>query len=542
MRALFKTYKRCYTLLQHKALLKISYILRAGSLLLSYFQPYVTAMLIDSLTNEHRQSTYKSIELFAAITIARIVLSACIFWLEFSVEKDSRIAVKESLLRHLLYLSPAAWPLTDTARLTETLYSDANNITSIVFTCFNTICDGINIVISSVIIFKISPALSLIMLITLSYTLYYSNRSAKKLSCINQSLRRRTDDNFRLVRDVMMHIREIKAANAAETFIGSFSNDMREIRKSTLNHDTVSWKTNFVGSIMETISLISFLLIGSIMVLSGKMLLPSFIMYSSYSKLFSTSLTRMFELSANSQQLLVSAERVLGLFENKDRPFIINELPTVNRVALSDVTYGYEKNIYIINNLSYTFEKENTYLFVGANGTGKTTLLRLIAGILQPCSGGITYNDAGLSGVNYRCVQRIVSYYMQEDIVYNLSLIDNLLLFEGGDKITRTTVESLCSSFNISDFIQGLPDSYDTKLSEIRGLSYGQARKIILMRTLLKPADIYLFDEPLAGIDQTSLNNISAEIQRLGENKIVIVATHRAEQFPFVQPGNIIYL
>ena len=374
----------------------------------------------------------------------------------------------------------------------------------------------------------------MIMLVILSITLFFSRKYSRELSIKNLALRERTDKHFRLARDIILHMKAIKTANATTSFSIRYDEDLQRVKSSTIECSTISWKANAVGSIMENIDLILFLLIGSSLVLSGGMSLSLFILYSSYSKLFSASVTRLFNLGANSQHLLVSVNRVFDVFAQQDSQTNSYEFQVIQKISISNVSFAYDGGTNVFTDLSFAFEAGRSYALVGSNGSGKTTLLQLIGGILRPDNGAVMYDDVSLENISYQSIQKCISFYTQDDVVYDMSIRDNLLLFDGGNDIPMAKVEALCAIFGILDDIQLLPCGFDTMLSEMRNLSFGQTRKIVMMRAFLKPAKVYLFDEPLAGIDVRAQNDIASAIAELSSDKIVVIATHRPERFLFV--------
>ena len=222
------------------------------------------------------------------------------------------------------------------------------------------------------------------------------------------------------------------------------------------------------------------------------------------------------------------------MFAQQDSQTNSYEFQVIQKISICNVSFAYGGGVNVFTDLSVAFEAGRSYALVGSNGSGKTTLLQLVGGILRPDNGVVMYDDVSLENISYQSIQKCISFYTQDDVVYDMSIRDNLLLFDGGNDIPMATVEALCAILGILDDIQSLPCGFDIMLSEMRNLSFGQTRKIVMMRVFLKPAKVYLFDEPLAGIDVRAQSDIASAIAELSNDKIVVIATHRPERFAFV--------
>ena len=200
-------------------------------------------------------------------------------------------------------------------------------------------------------------------------------------------------------------------------------------------------------------------------------------------------------------------------------------------VELKALSYSYpDSDKEIIHSFSRTLHS-GLVLLVGKNGSGKTTLLNLISGHLIPCSGDILLDGRSIREYSGDSLRKNTAYLTQNSLLFDMSIRDNLLSFSTAGQITEERMKEICSLVGILDDILLLPNGFDTMVSELRGFSVGQQKKLLLARTFLMPSAIVLLDEPLSGVDAASQKLIASYIEELAKEKPVFVSTHKPEQF-----------
>lgn len=203
----------------------------------------------------------------------------------------------------------------------------------------------------------------------------------------------------------------------------------------------------------------------------------------------------------------------------------INKLPfqEVNKLSLRDISFSYnEQKGKVISNLDLELESGKIYAISGKNGVGKSTLIKLISGILHPDSGSFVLNDSFNSdSFKETDINRFISMYSSDCGIYKNSLIRNIYFKVFNEDMPSQEKTNYEDIFNL-----GFPASY---LIQNNGsnLSQGQKQKVLLMRTLLQEKSIYIFDEPTGNLDFKSKETLKNEIKKLANNnKMVILISH----------------
>jgi ATP-binding cassette subfamily B protein len=220
----------------------------------------------------------------------------------------------------------------------------------------------------------------------------------------------------------------------------------------------------------------------------------------------------------------VSSDRVKELLDVeldhfKSGVFIKN----VNKIIFNDVSFKYEDD-QIINKLSTTFKKDEITAILGASGKGKTTLIRLLLGLLKPNNGRIFItNETDNYELDTVHVENF-SYVPQGNTLLSGTIRSNITL--GIDGITDEKLKEILY-ISCAEFVFDLPEGLDTFVGESGlGLSEGQAQRIAIARAILRDRDIWLFDEATSAIDQETTKIFLERIKYLIKDKIVIFVTH----------------
>ncbi|MCH5251097.1 MAG: ATP-binding cassette domain-containing protein [Lachnospiraceae bacterium] len=191
-------------------------------------------------------------------------------------------------------------------------------------------------------------------------------------------------------------------------------------------------------------------------------------------------------------------------------------------VYLGNISFSYEDNM-MIKNLSLSVKSGEHIGIVGDSGCGKSTVLKILAGLYEP--------DCGKTIIAGECspekIREKVALVMQHNSLFPLSIRDNITC---GHDISEEKVRAACENASLTKWIEGLPNGLDTNVGE-RGnqVSGGQAQRIQIARALCKDAPIVLLDEPVSALDQDTGHSVLNALNRLTDGKTVIHVTHHQE-------------
>nr|WP_227672350.1 thiol reductant ABC exporter subunit CydD [Komagataeibacter sp. FXV3] len=204
-------------------------------------------------------------------------------------------------------------------------------------------------------------------------------------------------------------------------------------------------------------------------------------------------------------------------------------------VACENVTAGYENGVPVLSDVNCTFTRGTLTVVTGESGAGKTTLTRLLLGLLPPVQGRMTATDEhGMTPAHWH--DRIGWLPQQPRLIHG-TVAENLrLAMPAADMDTLRRVAAQADALS---FIEALPQGFDTPIGE-RGarLSGGQVQRLALARVLLRNPQILILDEPTANLDPQGAQRVAAAIARAAAGRIAIVIAHRPAMI--AQAGQIL--
>ena len=207
------------------------------------------------------------------------------------------------------------------------------------------------------------------------------------------------------------------------------------------------------------------------------------------------------------------------------------------RISLQECDFSYhnEKNK-ILDKLSYDFNFGKIYGIKGQSGGGKTTLLNIITGLLDPDKGSIFVDDVKISNKNKKNLQNIISYVPQSTFLFDSSILNNITFdFSDEEKVNHKKINELVEHLSLQDKILSLKDGLRTNIGE-RGvnLSGGQIQRIGIARALYNDPKILILDESTNAIEKEIEKKVLNYLNSIKKEMIIILAAHRDTTFELV--------
>ena len=199
---------------------------------------------------------------------------------------------------------------------------------------------------------------------------------------------------------------------------------------------------------------------------------------------------------------------------------------TGGAVALDDVHFGYDAARPILKGVSLSVPAGATLAIVGATGSGKSTIGRLLFRFYDVDGGSLTIDGQDVRDVTQQSLHEAIGVVPQDTVLFNDTLLYNIAY--GRPEASQTEIEAAARAAEIHEFIMALPDGYDTQVGE-RGLklSGGEKQRVGIARTILKDPPILLLDEATSALDTETERDIQRALQRMGRDRTVIMIAHR---------------
>ena len=195
-------------------------------------------------------------------------------------------------------------------------------------------------------------------------------------------------------------------------------------------------------------------------------------------------------------------------------------------IRFNDVSFSYEDDLTVLNNISLHIEAGKTISFVGPTGAGKSTIAKLICRFYDPTRGSITLDNINLKDISLQSLHRQLGIVPQEPFLFHGTIKENIL-FARPDATDEEVVEA-CKAVGIEDMIKRLPEGLETHCHE-RGssLSSGERQLLALARAFLSKPRVLILDEATSNIDQQNEARIEKALDKLLEGRTAIIIAHR---------------
>ena len=268
---------------------------------------------------------------------------------------------------------------------------------------------------------------------------------------------------------------------------------------------------------------------GSYWVLQGTLSLGTLFIFISYISSFFEPIQDLAEQFGTLQSSLASAEKIFSVLDVK--PEIISPASPVpvqikGRIEFRHVWFAYEKDDYVLKDVSFVIEPGQKIAFVGATGAGKSSILNLIGRYFDIQKGEILIDGVNIRDIDTDVLRRAIGQVQQDVFIFTGDIKNNISL--NNEEISLEQIQTAAQTVGADSFIQKLPGGYDEPVTE-RGstLSAGQRQLLSFARTLAYDPTILVLDEATANIDTETESLITKALERLMEGRTTIMVAHR---------------
>lgn len=273
--------------------------------------------------------------------------------------------------------------------------------------------------------------------------------------------------------------------------------------------------------------------IGARDVRAGEMSAGVLVQFVIYAIMVSGSVAALSEIWGELQRAAGATERLVELLNAKDAiqdpddPQLLPR-PTKGRITFENVSFRYPSrpNMPALSNVSLTIKPGETVALVGPSGAGKTTILQLLLRFYDPSNGQITIDGLPLVAMKRAEFRQAIALVPQDPVIFATSARENIRF--GRPDATDAQVEIAAQAASAHEFLQALPDGYDSQVGE-RGimLSGGQKQRIAIARAILRDAPILLLDEATSALDAESERNVQQAVEKMAQDRTTLIIAHR---------------
>ena len=388
----------------------------------------------------------------------------------------------------------------------------------------------VKIVGSFIFLFIIQWKLAIILLVIVLLMIFFSAKQNRRMQATFLDNRRKIGDINASLQDSLSGIRIVQ----------SFANEDIEREKFRLGNEAFldSKRDNYhaMGSFQsgntffQGMMYLVTLLAGGYFIALGQMSAADLAMYALYIGIFISPIQILVELTEMIQKGMSGFIRYQAIIDIE--PEITDCVDAVDMkhpdgdICYHDVSFSYENNEIVLNNIDFTIKSGKSVALVGPSGGGKTTICSLLPRFYDITDGSITIGGQNIKNIKLESLRNSIGIVQQDVYLFGASVKENIAY--GKPDATFDEIVEAAKKANIHDFIMTLPDGYDTFVGE-RGtrLSGGQKQRISIARVFLKNPPILILDEATSALDNESEQHIQKSLDALSKNRTTITIAHR---------------
>lgn len=332
-------------------------------------------------------------------------------------------------------------------------------------------------------------------------------------------------DNSELFQETIELQQEISSFNQADKVKKNLYKKMEESERIHLKVEVLPMLAVGISSSLSYISLAVVLAVGIQLLIHNEISLLYLIGYLigaiKVKELFDVSREGMTEMSYIEPAIVRIKEiKNAALQEGKD-----TDLSSYD-IEFKNVSFAYNKDAKVLKDVSFTAKQGEVTALVGISGSGKTSVLRLISRLYDYDTGSILIDVKDIKNISTESLFKNVSIVFQDVTLFNTSIMENIRL--GRESATDEEVKEAARLANCMDFIEKLPDGFNTLIGENGAeLSGGERQRISIARAFLKDAPVLILDEISASLDVDNEKKIQDSLNKLIKDKTVIIISHR---------------
>ncbi len=353
---------------------------------------------------------------------------------------------------------------------------------------------------------------------------------AKKVNVEDKKYRRQKEKTSGLVSELVRGVRDIKMLHAKESFVNEIEENIDYLTKSQFDMRNV--EMNYDCGVSITSAVVQFGLIAVLIYLLSNehiTIASALVLYNYKSRVLNNLIDHIGNLLTEIKGFNLSSNRVFSLLDNeefKKESFGRDHIDAIKgNFEFKNVHFSYGNNK-VLKGLSFKIKENETVAFVGKSGAGKTTIFSLLCKLYDIQDGEILLDGKNIKDLDEYSIRNNITIISQNPYIFNMSIKDNLKLVK--ENLTDEEMIVACKMACLNEFIEALPDKYDTVVGEGGvTLSGGQRQRLAIARAFVQNTKIILFDEATSALDNETQGYIQQAVNNMKDKYTILIIAHR---------------
>jgi ATP-binding cassette subfamily B protein len=516
---------------KYKSKITIALIFSVFSIVIGLLEPIIIRHAVDRAIpdSDYRLLVMLAVGLLAA-SITSVMLARMRTIIMTKVGQNVIYEIRRDVFSHLQKLSFEYFDSRPHGKILVRVVNYINSVSDLMTNgIINFVLEIFNLVFITVFMFIVSWRLALVVIAGLPLFAIFifliknkQRRGWQAVSNKTSNLNAYLHESIRGVRITQLFTRE----KINSEIFDKLSRNYRKDWMYAIRYVHLLWPVSNFIEVIASVSVIGF----GLLVFPQYVTLGTLIAMGGYAFRFWQPIINLSGLMNSFINAVAYLELIFGLL---DEPVNVSDIPNASEmpqikggVEFRNVTFSYENDINVLDNLSFTVKAGESIALVGPTGAGKTTIVNLILRFYNLNSGEILIDGNDISKVTLASLRSQMGIMLQDSFIFSGTLMFNLKY--GRLDATDAEVHEACKIVGIHDYIMSLKSGYETEVSERgQGLSGGQKQLISFARTILANPKVLVLDEATSSIDAKTERNLQAGINYLLKGRTSFIIAHR---------------
>lgn len=497
---------------------------------INLFVPILSAKIIVSLTsNQFEQVLFIGLVILI-VEILRNTAYYATSYFRHRIFRETFNEIEISLGTEILKIENSCLDENGSGLFIQRLTNDASKVADI-FVVLNVyltnIVTNIGIFLAVFIISKIMFLYIVIMITTIFIV------EKKRITIVNQKDKAYRKEHEKLsgfVGELVHGAHDIKMLNAEKSFIKELGKRITHLNQEKYNMNSINRNYQFITGTLRDLFDAGSIFTSILLIAQGNLSIANALVVNNYIGNLASIVFYISEFLEKVKDFNLSSERIFSIMDSEEFPkekFGKKQLKKIHGdFEFKNVCFGYKPEQLTIKNMNFKIKANSTVAFVGKSGAGKSTVFSLLCKMYDINSGDITIDGISIKELDKDSIRGNITIISQNPYIFNMSIKENLRLVK--ENLTDEEMVEACKTACLDEFINSLPEGYDTMIGEGGiNLSGGERQRLAIARALVQKTEIILFDEATSALDNETQSSIKQAIDNMKNEYTILIIAHR---------------
>ena len=483
--------------------------------------------------------------------------------------------INVDIIKHICKLDNLSYQSHSTGQILKRAVGDPQQIGSGIIA----IIDDLTVVLKNCAIFiylttlnyLIGLAWIFVMIVNIIFQIFITKKQ-KEATLVNHS---KSEEVSSVVTELIKSQQDLKTLSLSNEFVDVASQKYGDLRDSVIKYNLQLARLRRFRGFLNCLFVFGIIALGIYTLNAGMITLAIFLIINSYRGIGNALALQISGILGSVTQIKVAASRINALFDEDEfttEKFGTKSIESIQgNIEFKNVCFSHKdykilsdsefveakkknKNVLkkelksenkVFDDLSFKIKSNKTIAFVGRSGSGKTTIVDLICGLLKPDSGQVLLDGVDISELDEQSIRQNITVVNQFPYIFNMSIKDNLKLIK--KDASDEEIKQALKDAALLDFVESLRDGIDTIVGEggVK-LSGGQKQRLAISRAILRKSSVIIFDESTSSLDNFAQNDIKSTLKAMKGKATIIIVAHRlstikdADVINFLENGKIV--